>query len=139
MCVRYIGTGINHEGQGNGSPTVLEWRTLVQIVPAFSTNTARNSPKHATSSEKFIFFWSSPDPSPVDSTPHPNQAFWIGLCVPLRIPAMQITPMYVRTAARCSSTVRSSRQPWRKYAMSTASACTRLLPAVGLLLWPRPA
>jgi len=96
VCAIHPHTGINHEGRGERVPHSLEWRTLVQIVRVFSTNTAQNSQKHATSSEKFIFFWSiAPDPSPMDSAPHPNQAFWIGLCFPLRIPAMQVTPMYV--------------------------------------------
>jgi len=63
----------------------MEWWTLVRLSPDFKNN-AQNSPKHATSSENFIFFLrglAPPQTHPlVDSTLAPNQAFWIHQFVP---------------------------------------------------------
>ena len=61
--------------------------TLVQSVLRFSKNTAQNSPIHAISTEKKIFFRGGAypplhTPRPVDLTPRPSQTIWIRLCVP---------------------------------------------------------
>jgi len=46
---------VNHGGGTN--PPEFGMGTLVQIVPKFNNNNIQNSPMHAISTEKFIFFW----------------------------------------------------------------------------------
>ena len=46
--------GVNYGAQVDELPRIWEWRTLIQIVPRFSKNTAQNSLEYAISSEKFI-------------------------------------------------------------------------------------
>jgi len=98
----YVLTGANHRGGGGSSaPEFGLGDANANCPPDFQKATALNShsPNHVISSEKFIYLFSvgrdlvpSPCPSLMDPLLSPNQAFWIRLCVPHRIPAIR-TPV----------------------------------------------
>jgi len=53
-------------GLGDEPPSEFGVGELMQVVPRFK-NTHQNSPKHAISGEKFIFFWGGA------ATPHTHR------------------------------------------------------------------
>ena len=61
MVVTGMGVSLNHGDRGTSSQN-LEWGMLVQIALQIFKNTIQNLPKHAISSEKFIFFCEGPSP-----------------------------------------------------------------------------
>ena len=67
------------------APRIWSGDANTNCAPDFRKSTAQNSPKHAISSEKFIFFWGGdlalPDLSSWTALHAPSQAFWIQLCV----------------------------------------------------------
>jgi len=68
--------GVNHGGEVGRAPRIWSGDANTNCAPDFRKSTAQNSPKHAISSEKFIFFWGG-DLAPtrpilVDRTPRPQ-------------------------------------------------------------------
>jgi len=81
----WLSMGVNHGGrQGDESPRICSGGANAKKLSSdFQKNTAQNSPKHAISSEKFFFFLGRGLAlPPMDSTPCPNEAFWMLLCIP---------------------------------------------------------
>ena len=103
---------------GGASPPEFGVGTVMQIVPRFSKHSAHSSPKHAISSEKFIFsregYSPIQTPPSIDPTPRLQPNLLDPPLCPSRIPA-RLIPMSHLRQSRSPRVARQSRKCDRAY------------------------